>query len=106
MKEDNQVRKVGDIEIDFNRQKAFHIISFKEKDLNLTAIELKIFSILTKRLEQVYSRDQLMTLAWGDTFISARTIDSHIAHLRQKIESTKVLVNTSKNFGYLATIRK
>lgn len=103
--DEQKIRKIADVLLDFDRQKSFQVVGFKEVDLNLTSIELKIFSTLTKRLEQVYSRDQLMNLVWGETFISDRTVDSHIAHLRQKIEPTAVTIETSKNFGYRATVK-
>ncbi len=103
--DEQKIRKIADVLLDFDRQKSFQVVGFKEVDLNLTSIELKIFSTLTKRLEQVYSRDQLMNLVWGETFISDRTVDSHIAHLRQKIEPTAIAIETSKNFGYRAAMK-
>jgi DNA-binding response OmpR family regulator len=98
-------RTVGDILIDSDRQKVFKLDKGREKDLNLTSIELKILSLLTKRLEQVYSREQIMTQVWGETFITDRTVDSHIAHLRQKIDTTKIQIDTAKNFGYRAILK-
>ena len=103
--DEQKIRKIADVLLDFDRLKSFLVVGFKEVDLNLTSIELKIFSTLTKRLEQVYSRDQLMNLVWGETFISDRTVDSHIAHLRQKIEPTAIAIETSKNFGYRAAMK-
>lgn len=105
-KADTQVRKFGNLLIDFGRQKAFLVSSAKEKDLGLTGIELKILSTLTKRLEQVYSREQIMDTVWGDTSITDRTVDSHVAHLRQKIQQTSVSVETAKSFGYRAVLKK
>lgn len=105
-KEESQTRKVGNLLIDFNRQKVYAISGVKELDLNLTSIELKILSLLTKRIEQVYSRDQIMDQIWGDTIITDRTVDSHIAHLRQKIQGTSIEIDTAKNFGYRALLKK
>ncbi len=102
---DRQVKRVGDVEIDFDRQKALHMGHSKEKDLGLTGIELKILSLLARRLEQVYSREQILTEVWGETFITDRTVDSHIAHLRSKIETTKLVVETVKNFGYRLNLK-
>lgn len=105
-KADNQIRKHGNLLIDFGRQKAFLVAATKEKDLGLTSIELKILTTLTKRLEQVYSREQIMDLVWGDTSITDRTVDSHVAHLRQKIQATTLSVETAKSFGYRAVLKK
>jgi DNA-binding response OmpR family regulator len=101
-----QTKKVGNILIDLDRQKAFVLEGSKERDLQLTGIELKILTLLTKRMEQVYSREQMLNHVWGETFVSDRTVDSHIAHLRQKIENTEVVVETVKSFGYRAVIKK
>lgn len=104
--EDAQQRHVGDLLIDFNRQKAFQLMGSREKELNLTSIELKILTLLTKRMEQVYSRNQIMDQVWGETFITDRTVDSHIAHLRHKVSDSCVVIETAKNFGYRAILKQ
>lgn len=98
-------RKLGNIIIDFDRQKAFSVNQNLEQDLGLTSIELKILGLLTKRLEHVFSREQIMDQIWGKTYISDRTIDSHIAHLRNKIDNSTLLIETAKTFGYRAVLR-
>lgn len=100
-----KTRKIENVLIDFDRQKVFFINNATEKDLGLTSIEIKILTLLTKRLEQVYSREQIMDNVWGETFITDRTVDSHVAHLRQKIEKTQLQIETVKNFGYRAVIK-
>lgn len=95
-----KMRKVGDLEIDFDRQRVFQIVKGKEKDLSLTAIEIKILTMLSRRPEQVFSREQILNSVWGETAITDRTVDSHIAHLRVKISESSVMVDTVKNFGY------
>lgn len=103
--EDSQTRQLENLLIDFYRQKAFSLNKGVEVDLNLTSIELKILSLLTRRMEQVYSREQILDQVWGNTFISDRTVDSHIAHLRQKIQKTSITIETAKNFGYRAILQ-
>lgn len=105
-KEETQTRKLGNVVIDFDRQKVFLIAASNEHDLGLTHIELKILSMLTKRLEQVYSREQIMDQVWGETFITDRTVDSHVAHLRQKIDKTAIAIETVKSLGYRAVLKK
>lgn len=101
----NQRRNHGNLLIDFDRQKAFRVDVGLETDLQLTSIELKILGLLTKRLDQVYSREQILNQVWGETYVSDRTVDSHVAHLRQKIEGTQLAIETSKNFGYRASLK-
>ncbi len=94
------LRKIKDLEIDLSRQKAFISRLDKKQDLELTLIELKLLSALSKRSEQIFSREQLLDLVWGDVSVSDRTVDSHISHLRSKLSASKVEIETVKGSGY------
>lgn len=98
------VRRLADIVIDLDRQKCVQIKGSQENDLGLTGLELKILLLLTRRMEQVFSRDQIIDDVWGQTHITDRTVDSHVAHLRQKLKSTQVHLETVKNIGYRVTV--
>jgi two-component system response regulator BaeR len=57
-------------------------------DLELTRRELSLLAALVKRPGRVFSRDQLLTLAFPDSAeVFDRTIDSHIRNIRRKISS-------------------
>lgn len=103
-REEKQTKTIGNLLLDFSRQKAFNIQNNHEEDLNLTGIEFKILSMLTRRLDQIYSREQIMNFVWHETFIADRTIDSHVAHLRKKIHPLKLKIKTEKNLGYSASV--
>lgn len=90
----------GNLLLDLTRQKAFHIVNDKEVDLTLTSTEIKILHLFGKRLDQVFSREQILTEVWGNANVSDRTVDSHVAHLRSKIKDTDVEIQTMKNLGY------
>ena len=100
-----QLRHVGDLEIDFDRQRVVHLRDGGEKVLELTGIEMRILALFSKRLEQVFSREQILNSVWGETHITDRTVDSHIAHLRTKIAGSLVSIETVKNLGYRAIVR-
>lgn len=104
--EEKNTRIIGDIEIDLDRQKVSRLDNGNEIDLGLTAIEQKILILLSGRIEQVFSREQILNNVWANAHITDRTVDSHIAHLRNKLKETLVLINTVKNFGYKLTINK
>jgi two-component system OmpR family response regulator len=62
-----------------------HGVWFGETVIPLTALEFGILGALMARPEVVFSRDQIMQSAYGGgTFVSDRTIDSHIRNLRGK----------------------
>jgi DNA-binding response OmpR family regulator len=57
--------------------------------LDLSPREFRILRCLIEHRGAVVSRDQLLNSAWSyDSFPSTRTVDVHIARLRQKIEDT------------------
>lgn len=71
----------GQVRLDASK----HAVWFGETPITLTALEFEILAAFMARPEVVFSRDQLMEAAYGGgTFVSDRTIDSHIRNLRAK----------------------
>ncbi len=76
--------RFGSVELDFQKYE-----SRKDGlDLRLTPLELKILKLLIDRKGQVISRDEFLDSVWGadNLAVSHRTVDSHMAHIRKKIE--------------------
>lgn len=64
---------------------ARHGVWFSDSAIALTALEFEILAAFLGRPELVFSREQLMHAAYGPgTYVSDRTIDSHIRNLRAK----------------------
>ncbi len=64
---------------------AAHAARFDDRPVALTALEFAILRALLARPEVVLSREQLMVAAYGPgTYVSDRTIDSHVRNVRQK----------------------
>ncbi|MGN6682494.1 MAG: response regulator [Devosia sp.] len=71
----------GRVRLDASR----HGVWFDDTSVTLTALEFEILAALMARPEVVFSREQIMEAAYGGgTFVSDRTIDSHIRNLRAK----------------------
>lgn len=69
------------------------------KLVNLTPVEYKILTGLAKHPNKVFTREELITMVFGEDFQGYdRTIDTHIKNLRQKIETD------SKNPQYILTV--
>jgi two-component system OmpR family response regulator len=67
-------------------QPAQHAAAFDGQPLDLTAIEFAILKALLSRASAVFSRDQIMTAAYGANInVSDRTIDSHVRNIRAKL---------------------
>jgi two-component system alkaline phosphatase synthesis response regulator PhoP len=80
----SDVYRFGDIELNFSRYQALkggQVLELSPREFGM----LKYF--LLHRGETV-TRDQLLDEVWGyDNFPLTRTVDNHIARLRQKIEN-------------------
>lgn len=70
------------IELDSRR------VTIAGKEINLTAKEFNILTLLLFHPNKVYSRDDLLKEVWGsDALGDGRTVDVHVRRLREKIES-------------------
>ena len=94
------VYRFGEIELDFTRYQAFK----KGKPLELSAREFEILKYFIARRGETITRDQLLDEVWGyDNFPLTRTVDNHIARLRQKIEDNPAdpqYIITAHRIGY------
>lgn len=82
--EDIFTYRFNQIELDFKKYEA----KKKEKKLKLTPLQFRMLKLLIQKKGEVLSRDEFLDEIWGmdNVLISFRTIDSHIANLRKKIE--------------------
>ena len=77
--------RVGDLELDLDRYQAL----WDGRPLPLTVTEFLILSALARRPGHVKTRQQLIDEGYPhDSYVSDRTIDSHIKRLRKKIAGT------------------
>jgi DNA-binding response OmpR family regulator len=58
--------------------------------LGLGRKEFEIFIILAKKFGEVVSRDTLLEAGGDSGEVFDRTIDSHVSHIRKKLESAGV----------------
>src|SRR4051812_16102248 len=73
----------GSVSIDFRRAEVVR----KTKSIDLSAMEFKLLQFLVENRGVVHSRDALLDAVWGyDAMPTTRTVDVHIAWLRQKLE--------------------
>ncbi len=69
----------------------------------LTALEFDLLAALMKKRGRVVPRETMLRLAGrGDTMVNERTVDVHIAHLRQKLgDDPPRLIKTVRGVGYV-----
>ncbi len=76
--------QIGKLQIDLLQ----HRVRLGEKEISLTSKEFALLSFLAINAGNVYSREQLLAQVWGyDYYGDVRTVDVHIRHLREKIET-------------------
>jgi two-component system alkaline phosphatase synthesis response regulator PhoP len=90
----------GDVEIDFERGE----VRKGDAEVNLAAKELDLLRYLIDHRGNVVSRDELLEAVWEyQPGVSSRTIDVHVAWLRQKLEDTPQNprhIHTVRGVGY------
>ena len=75
--------RIGPFELDPLK----YLVTKNRETVNLTTIEFDLMKLLMQNAGQVIKRDDILHSIWGeDVYITSRTVDTHIANLRKKIE--------------------
>jgi len=92
--------RFGDVSIDFKRAE----VRKNQQPVELSAMEFKLLQYLIENRGTVHSRDDLLDAVWGyDAMPTTRTVDVHIAWLRQKLEDNPrhpQYIQTVHGMGY------
>jgi two-component system, OmpR family, response regulator len=92
----NEPIRAGELEIDSERRS----VQLSSEPIQLTYVEFEILATLAGAPGRVFTREMLLEHIWGDsTYRDPRTVDVHIRHLREKLESD------AKDPDYLFTVR-
>ena len=79
----SETYQFGDVRVDFRRAEAYR----GQDVIELSAKEFKLLCYLIEHRGAALSRDELLNEVWGyDAAVSTRTVDVHVAWLRQKLE--------------------
>ena len=82
--DDEDVLRVGDLELDQARYQA----RWDGRPIGLTVTEFLILRALARRPGHVKTREQLIEEGYPhDTYVSDRTIDSHVKRMRKKLDA-------------------
>ena len=90
----------GDVAIDFKG----YSVTKSGAPVELTVREFELLRLLVTHPDEVLRRDTILNEVWGDEWdVFPRTIDTHVVHLRQKLEDNpadpKHIVNV-RGIGY------
>jgi two-component system alkaline phosphatase synthesis response regulator PhoP len=85
----------GDVRVDFRRA----VVTRGGKDVELSGLELRLLRYFVEHRGSLLSRDELLDKVWGyGATLATRTVDVHVAQLRQKIGAEYVV--TVHGLGY------
>ncbi len=90
----------GPLRIDFEKR----AVTLHGEPVRLTYVEFEILAALARHPGRVYNRMVLLERVWGNaSYRDPRTVDVHVRHLREKLESepkTPELILTVRGVGY------
>jgi DNA-binding response OmpR family regulator len=93
--EEEPIERDG-LRIDFERR----MVTLNEEEVRVTYVEFEILGALARSPGRVLTRETLLEHVWGDSeYRDPRTVDVHIRHLREKLESDP------KEPAFLFTVR-
>ena len=79
-------------------------VTVDNEEVNLTATEFRLLLELFEHMGRVRSREQLLNAVWGYSFEGyARTVDTHVRRLRQKLGKASEYIETLRGVGYRFT---
>lgn len=77
------VMRFGDCEVDVERGE----VRRGGRPIDVTAVEFRLLTAFLRRRGRVFSREQLIEMAWGEsTNVTDRVVDTHVLNIRKKIE--------------------
>ena len=95
--EPESVLEVGDIRLDPLRRE----VTVAGGPVTLRAKEFELLQAFMRYQGHVLDRERLLSLVWGQDFYGdTRTIDVHVAWLREKLSGAKARVQTVWGVGY------
>ena len=75
--------RIGPFELDPSK----YLFTKNGEPVQLTTIEFALMKMLMQHAGHVIKRDEVLRSIWGDeVYVTPRTVDTHIANLRKKIE--------------------
>lgn len=92
--------RFGSVTVDFKRAE----VTRDNERVELSAMEFKLLQYLIEHRGDVHTRDSLLDAVWGyDAMPATRTVDVHVAWLRQKLEINPkhpMYIQTVHGMGY------
>jgi len=94
---ERRILELGNVRVDIGARQ----VLIDGQPVNLRLKEFDLLVALMENVELVQTREQLLQKAWGyDFYGDTRTVDVHIARLREKIKGSNLQIETVWGIGY------
>jgi len=98
---EHPVVELGNTSVDPDR----HEVKIAGQDIDLRTKEFQLLMAFVRNLGLVLERDKLLNLVWGyEYFGDTRTVDVHVAHLRDRLDGSTINIQTIRGVGYKAVL--
>jgi two-component system OmpR family response regulator len=97
--EHREVLRLDDLAVDLET----HIVERDGRRIDLSPLEYKLLITLLRRPKRVFTRDELLSLVWGDEKdVMPSAVERYISYLRSKVDDgfAKQLLHTVRGVGY------
>jgi len=76
-------------------------VTVSGEEVDLTSTEFRLLLALARGSGRVFPRSRLLEILWeGEKYVTERTIDVHIAHLRRKLGEAGEMIENVRGVGY------
>ncbi len=94
---ERRILELGNVRVDIGARQ----VLIDGQPVNLRLKEFDLLVALMENVDLVQTREQLLQKAWGyDFYGDTRTVDVHIARLREKIKGSNLQIETVWGIGY------
>lgn len=87
--------RLGKVELDPDARRC----TVDDRQVDLTRRQFDLLAMLMQGPGRVYTREQLLERVWGSPYVSAKTVDVHVAGLRRKLGDAVQIV-ALRGVGY------
>ena len=88
--------QVGTLDLNLSQRAA----TMAGRNVSFTPKEFDLLSTFARFPNVVLDREQLLDLVWGTSFYALRTVDVHVARLREKLKGSDISIETVWGTGY------
>lgn len=96
------ILRLGDVTLDVSARQ----VSIAGRPIALRQKEFDLLAALMENANRAFSREQLLEMVWGYEFYGdTRTVDVHVARLRDKLKGSALTIETVWGIGYKLVVK-